>query len=49
VASLIRLTGGNFRLLQRLLVQAERILKINQLETLTRQAVESARESLVIG
>lgn len=49
VTSLIRITGGNFRLLQRLLVQAERILKINQLETVTRQAVESARESLVIG
>lgn len=49
VASLIRFTGGNFRLLQRLLVQTERILKINQLETVTRQTVESARESLVIG
>jgi DNA transposition AAA+ family ATPase len=49
VTSLIRITGGNFRLLQRLLVQAERILKINQLDTVTRQAVESARESLVLG
>ena len=49
VASLVRITGGNFRLLHRLLTQIARVMEINSLETVTRQVVETARESLVIG
>jgi hypothetical protein len=49
VAALIRVTGGNFRLLHRLLAQAGRILEINGLGVVTREVVEAAREVLVIG
>lgn len=49
VAALVRVTGGNFRLLDRLLAQAGRILEINGLGVVTREVVEAAREVLVIG
>ena len=44
-----RMTGGNFRLLNRLLTQIERILEINALHEVTMEVVQAARESLVIG
>lgn len=49
VSTIIRITGGNFRLLQRLFTQIERILEINELTTVTKEVIEAARESLVIG
>ena len=49
IASLIRMTGGNFRLLARLLTQIERVLDVNELPFITNAVVEAARDSLVIG
>ena len=49
VAAIIRISGGNFRLLHRLLTLVARLMEINALKSVTREAVEAARESLVIG
>jgi DNA transposition AAA+ family ATPase len=49
MASIIRITGGNFRLLHRLLTQIARLEEINALSRVTKEVVEAARESLVIG
>ena len=49
LATIIRITGGNFRLLHRLLTQMARLVEINALAQVTREVVEAARESLVIG
>ena len=48
-AAIARLTGGNFRLLQRLIAQMDRVLRINELTTITEDVVEAAAGALVIG
>jgi hypothetical protein len=49
MAAIIRITGGNFRLVHRLFSQIERVLQINGLRAITPDVVDAARQSLVIG
>ncbi|HGO6693939.1 TPA: AAA family ATPase [Legionella pneumophila] len=49
MASIIRITNGNFRLLDRLFMQIDRLLKLNQLQHITNEVVFAARECLLIG
>jgi hypothetical protein len=49
VATIARITGGNFRLVDRLLTQVRRIQTLNQLNALTPEVVDAARETLLIG
>ena len=46
--SIARVTGGNFRLIQRLFAQIDRVLTINSLATVTTEVVDAARESLAV-
>lgn len=49
IATISRITSGNFRLLHRLFIQIERILKINELTVITEDVIEAASSILVIG
>jgi DNA transposition AAA+ family ATPase len=49
LSGMIRITTGNFRLLHRLLAQVERILKVNETKIVTKEVIEAARASMVIG
>jgi len=49
IAAIIRVTNGNFRLIQRLFKQIKRVLKINKLNQITEEVVETAKDCLVIG
>lgn len=49
IATIVRVTGGNFRLVDRLVTQVERIQKLNKLDGLTPEVVDAARQALLIG
>jgi DNA transposition AAA+ family ATPase len=49
IVTIIRITGGNFRLVERLMNQVARIMTISNLDTITPDAIEAAREVLVVG
>ncbi len=49
LSAIVRITQGNFRLVQRLFAQIQRVLELNELDAITREVVETAREALVIG
>jgi len=49
IATIVRITGGNFRLVDRLVTQIESIQALNKLDLLTPEVVDAAREALLIG
>jgi len=49
VSAVVRITGGNFRLIERLMTQVARVMDINQLDTLDPDVVHAARQILVVG
>lgn len=49
VAAVARITNGNFRLIHRLFSQIKRILKVNELTSISKEVVEAAQKCLVIG
>jgi hypothetical protein len=49
INAIARVTGGNFRLVQRLFAQIERIVSINNLPAVSTEVVTLARERLVEG
>jgi DNA transposition AAA+ family ATPase len=49
VAAILRITRGNLRLIDRLMTQVEYVLLANQLQVVTKEVVETARENLIIG
>lgn len=49
ISAVARITQGNFRLINRLLKQAIRIMEVNQISSISKEVIEAARECLVIG
>jgi DNA transposition AAA+ family ATPase len=49
VAAIVRITKGNIRLIERLMMQVEHVLAANQLQVVTKEVVETARQNLIIG
>lgn len=49
LTALVRTSVGNFRLLERIVMQISRLMRINGLRTITKELVDAAREILIIG
>src|SRR5258708_31468455 len=49
VGAILRVTRGNIRLIERLMMQVELILVANALTVVTKEVVETARKNLIIG
>jgi DNA transposition AAA+ family ATPase len=49
VSAIIRMTNGNFRLINRLLKQSYRIMQVNCMTSLTTEILDAARKCLLIG
>ena len=46
---IFRITRGNIRLIERLMMQVEHVLVTNQITVVTKEVVETARKNLIIG
>jgi DNA transposition AAA+ family ATPase len=49
VGTIIRITGGNFRLIERLMTQVGRLMDINSFDDISPDLITAARQTLVIG
>jgi DNA transposition AAA+ family ATPase len=49
ISSIVMITNGNFRLINRLIKQSLRIMKVNYMTTITKEIVDAARSCLLIG
>lgn len=49
LAAVIRITRGNFRLMERVFAQIKRIMALNRVEEVSCEVVDAARDCLVIG
>lgn len=49
VTAILRIARGNLRLIDRLMTQVDYVLLANQLQAVTKEVVETARENLIIG
>ena len=49
IATILRITKGNLRLIERLMMQVELVLVANQLTVVTKEVVETARRNLILG
>jgi hypothetical protein len=49
ISTVVRITGGDFRLVDRLVTRIQRNQALNRLTDLTPEVVDAARESLLIG
>jgi len=48
-SEIVKITRGNFRIIERLFAQIERVMKVNDTNDLKLDIVELARESLIVG
>jgi DNA transposition AAA+ family ATPase len=49
VAAILRISKGNIRLIERLMLQVEHVLVANELHVVTKEVGETARQNLIIG
>ena len=49
IATIVRMTEGNLRLVNRLVTRVERIQKLSKLDELSPEVVDTARQALLIG
>ena len=49
LGTIVRVTGGNFRLIERLMTQVGRLMDINGFDDISPDLITAARQTLVIG